>query len=153
MFEPTIKYKRVNESSEKSTQPPQDISTQMKPVQVTKVETSEAKTYDYTFEEEKDDSKIEIDPNDKDRIIITLSTGKKFSADRYCPHAGADLSCHGKVGEHDYSAEIGPILMCSIHYWEFALEKGGKGGSGLTSIHACPMDSEQCQLEQKKLDW
>lgn len=110
---------------------------------------------DYTFEEE-EDYKIAVDPSDKERIIVTLSTGKQFSADRYCPHAGADLSFHGKVSEHDYPPEIGPILMCPIHYWEFALEKGGKGGGGWATINACPIEvAEKCaaSTEKKKLDW
>ncbi|OBZ91479.1 hypothetical protein A0J61_00474 [Choanephora cucurbitarum] len=144
MFEPTIKYRRVNESSEA----PQDIPVQAKAT-TPEPETQTESKYDFTFEEEKE-TKIEADPNDESRIIITLSTGKKYSADRYCPHAGADLTYHGRIGEHDYPPEIGPILMCSIHYWEFPLEKGG---SGLTSLNACPMDSTtSCPLE-KKLEW
>ncbi|GAN09580.1 hypothetical protein MAM1_0276d09110 [Mucor ambiguus] len=200
MFEPTIKYRRVND-------PPKDITKSLEELTVkdsqelssksenvnrtsgdnetdktqsmttssdTKDEkkdtaalisgattTSAAATatdpYSFTFEEEEEeekDSKIEVDPNDKERIIVTLSTGRQFSADRYCPHAGADLSYHGKVAEDDYPPEIGPVLMCPIHYWEFALEKGGKGGSGFTSINACPIDvAAKCAVENKKLEW
>ncbi|KAF1807002.1 hypothetical protein V8B55DRAFT_1461456 [Mucor lusitanicus] len=196
MFEPTIKYKRVND-------PPKDIAKSLEELKAEDKQESSSKSdnankisednkkedkaqdtitgrddkkeekdtaastatsaakdsYSFTFEEEEEeenDSKIEVDPNDKERIIVTLSTGKQFSADRYCPHAGADLSYHGKVAEDDYPPEIGPVLMCSIHYWEFALEKGGRGGSGFTSINACPVDvAEKCatSAEKKKLEW
>lgn len=197
MFEPTIKYRRVNDS-------PKDITESLKELTLIDKQESSPKTenviktsekdeaqdrntskddkeeekavvaskpestnptaavastesYSFTFEEEEEkDSKIEVDPNDKERIIVTLSTGRQFSADRYCPHAGADLSYHGKVAEDDYPPEIGPVLMCPIHYWEFALEKGGRGGSGFTSINACPVDvAEKCtaSAEKKKLDW
>ncbi|KAG2235942.1 hypothetical protein INT48_004272 [Thamnidium elegans] len=108
---------------------------------------------EYTFEEEEEDSSIEVDPKDKERIIVTLSTGKQFSADRYCPHAGADLSYHGRVSEHDYPPEIGPVLMCPIHYWEFALEKEGKGGGGWATINACPIEVFEKCASDKKLDW
>jgi nitrite reductase/ring-hydroxylating ferredoxin subunit len=210
MFEPTIKYRRVNEPPKKdiaksldemsiadgkpaaistSTKEKEDSVTEVNegtqdtkataatteekeefnPIDEIKVEeqpepentaSSPAATVitepDYTFEEEEEDSTIQVDPNDKERIIVTLSTGKQFSADRYCPHAGADLSFHGKVSEHDYPPEIGPILMCPIHYWEFALEKDGKGGGGWATINACPVEvAEKCasSAEKKKLDW
>jgi nitrite reductase/ring-hydroxylating ferredoxin subunit len=204
MFEPTIKYRRVNDSpsqgdilksldelnitndkkdeitiavtnekksvttqaKEQESKVEEDSSKKEKEVtkkpttttaETTNNDTSSVKTEpDYTFEEEEDDCKIEVDPNDKERIIVTLSTGKQFSADRYCPHAGADLSYHGKVSEHDYPPEIGPILMCPIHYWEFALEKNGKGGGGWATINACPIDvAEKCasSAEKKKLEW
>lgn len=194
MFEPTIKYRRVNdpppsqkditESLEKldivvakskdssvnqvakSTQEPEKkespdtektVSSNDTKEEVSVTSTPVKAEPDYTFEEEEeDDCTIEVDPEDKERIIVTLSTGKQFSADRYCPHAGADLSYHGKVSEHDYPPEIGPILMCPIHYWEFALEKGGKGGGGWATINACPVEvAEKCAAspEKKKLDW
>ncbi|CAO3616980.1 unnamed protein product [Mucor hiemalis] len=201
MFEPTIKYRRVNnppppkkdltesfqnldiaesvkdnsttnnsqtkvvEKQDEKESPSTDKLTLEKasvkdakdePIKEDKIEVPAAKDFDYTFEEEEDDCKIEVDPQDKERIIVTLSTGKQFSADRYCPHAGADLSYHGKVSEHDYPPEIGPILMCPIHYWEFALEKGGKGGGGWATINACPIEvAEKCNAspEKKKLDW
>ena len=60
------------------------------------------------------------------------------------------------MAEDDYPPEIGPVLMCPIHYWEFALEKGGRGGSGFTSINACPVEvAEKCAAseDKKKLDW
>lgn len=117
------------------------------------IKESPASVPEYTFEEEEEDGSIEVDPKDKERIIVTLSTGKQFSADRYCPHAGADLSYHGRVSEHDYPPEIGPVLMCPIHYWEFALEKEGKGGGGWATINACPIEvAEKCALD-KKIDW
>lgn len=109
----------------------------------------------FTFEEEEEESTIEVDPNDEDRVIITLSTGKKYAADRYCPHAGVDLSSMGKVSEHDYPPEIGPVLMCTYHYWEFALDKEGRGAHN-SSLHACPIeDGEPCPVisEKKELEW
>jgi nitrite reductase/ring-hydroxylating ferredoxin subunit len=196
MFEPTIKYRRVNDPSPSQ----KDITESLKKLDIVEVKedapvvnevtksteeqekkeptTTEKKETsddikkesevlvtsepvkaepDYTFEEEdEDDCTIEVDPEDKERIIVTLSTGKQFSTDRYCPHAGADLSYHGKVSEHDYPPEIGPVLMCPIHYWEFALEKGGKGGGGWATINACPVEvAEKCAAssEKKELDW
>lgn len=200
MFEPTIKYRRVNDppkdivksldeltvedkkepssKTENVNKKPEVISTIDKEIEkqvdksnkddntVKEIEetvskaatttTTTTESYSFSFEEEEEDSKIEVDPNNKERIIVTLSTGKQFSADRYCPHAGADLSYHGKVAEDDYPPEIGPVLMCPIHYWEFALEKGGRGGSGFTSINACPVEvAEKCAAseDKKKLDW
>ncbi|CEP19083.1 hypothetical protein [Parasitella parasitica] len=169
MFEPTIKYKSVNNPTKafnKSADENKNIDTSAKEMDTSKSDSgldsvtksaTTTESYSFSFEEEdKEDSKIEVDPDDNERIIITLSTGKQFSADRYCPHAGADLSYHGKVAEDDYPPEIGPVLMCPIHYWEFALEKGGRGGSGFTSINACPIEAaEKCLNSQdsKKLDW
>ncbi|KAL0082123.1 hypothetical protein F4703DRAFT_1863746 [Phycomyces blakesleeanus] len=93
---------------------------------------------------------IEVDPIDKERIVITLSTGKQYKADRYCPHAGADLSFHGIIGEDDYPPEIGPILTCGIHYWEFVLDRQGVGHNGMVSIEACPVT---CKSGSSKLEW
>lgn len=201
MFEPTIKYKRVNEPAQKITkqlenltilskQPQPDLTSSTpcknevqeineKSKEVTAKEkesepqtnpdeannkekpesTTEATKEDilasYSFEEEEEDSTIEVDPNDEDRVIITLSTGKKYGADRYCPHAGVDLSAMGKVSEHDYPPEVGPVLMCTYHYWEFALDKGGKGAYN-SSLNACPIeDGEPCPVisEKKELEW
>ncbi|KAI8977068.1 hypothetical protein BDF20DRAFT_872764 [Mycotypha africana] len=123
-----------------------DTNTDKKTETTTTVTSKDEKIEDYsfTFEEEGEEkeTKIAIDPNDKDRIIVTLSTGQQYSADRYCPHAGADLSLHGKVSEHEYPPEIGPVLMCAIHYWEFALEKEGRGagGGGWATLNACPLN-------------
>jgi nitrite reductase/ring-hydroxylating ferredoxin subunit len=186
MFEPTIKYRRVNDLPKDITKSLNDLNInnttnsgkqdkavntdnaveKPKPIDTPKVKedvpTSNEKatenSYIFTFEEEEEEeeSTIKVDPNDKERIIVTLSTGKQFSADRYCPHAGADLSYHGKVSEHDYPPEIGPVLMCPIHYWEFALEKGGRGGNVRTTINACPVEvAEQCaaSAEKKVLEW
>jgi nitrite reductase/ring-hydroxylating ferredoxin subunit len=155
MFVPTIKYKRVNESSikeekleeiVKKDEEPKEIVREVQP----KEETNKV-TEEYVFEEEEEGTEaITVDPNDKDRIIITLSTGKQYSADRYCPHAGADLTYHGKLGESDYPPEIGPIVLCQFHYWEFALERNGDGFGGRATINACPV-GEKCS--SKKLDW
>ncbi|KAI7887889.1 uncharacterized protein EV154DRAFT_426622 [Mucor mucedo] len=165
MFEPTIKYRRVND-------PPKDIAKALGKLDIKDEQKDNVKSKespgkeqdkvkqpakeptvstvpDYSFEEEEEDSQIVVDPSDKERIIVTLSTGKQFTADRYCPHAGADLSYHGKVSEHDYPPEIGPVLMCPIHYWEFALEKGGKGGGGWATINACEV---KCP-PSPTLDW
>ncbi|KAG2208460.1 hypothetical protein INT47_010156 [Mucor saturninus] len=131
---------QVQEPTKEEVAKPESIKTE--PVKVSTVP-------DYSFEEEEEDSQIVVDPSDKERIIVTLSTGKQFTADRYCPHAGADLSYHGKVSEHDYPPEIGPVLMCPIHYWEFALEKGGKGGGGWATINACEV---KCP-PSPTLDW
>lgn len=170
--EPTSKTENVNKKSEITSTIDKEIEKQVdksnkdnnaaKEIEdtvskaATTTTTTTTESYSFSFEEEEEDSKIEVDPNDKERIIVTLSTGKQFSADRYCPHAGADLSYHGKVTEDDYPPEIGPVLMCPIHYWEFALEKGGRGGSGFTSINACPVEvAEKCAAseDKKKLDW
>lgn len=105
-----------------------------------------------TFEEEDSEPTIEVDPNDQERIIITLTTGKKYSADRYCPHAKVDLAYMGQVSEDDYPPEIGPVLMCTYHFWEFALDKDGRGTHA--SIHACPIEEgKPCPAKNKELDW
>ncbi|ORZ16467.1 hypothetical protein BCR42DRAFT_415095 [Absidia repens] len=112
--------------------------------------------------EEKDDATITVDPSDDERILITLSDGKtQYTADRYCPHAGADLSYLGQVDEDEYPPEIGPILVCSLHYWEFALKRAGRGANGVATINACPFsaaegdgqsDGVTCHAKNK-LDW
>lgn len=89
---------------------------------------------------------IEVDPNDEKRIIITLTTGKKYAADRYCPHAGADLAYMGKVNE---DGGIGPVLMCTNHFLEFSLEEEKRS---FVSIHACPIEEGTCS-KNKKLEW
>ncbi|KAG2226007.1 hypothetical protein INT45_002473 [Circinella minor] len=98
---------------------------------------------------------IEVDPSDKESIIVTLTNGKKFTADRYCPHAGADLTYLGEVAEDEYPPEIGPILMCTLHYWEFLLEKEGRSANGWATLNACPVPEDQCPVGEnnKKLDW
>lgn len=163
MFVPTIKYKRVNESSIKEEKPEEIVKKDEEPKEIVKKdeepkeivredqpkEETNKVTEEYVFEEEGTEA-ITVDPNDKDRIIITLSTGKQYSADRYCPHAGADLSYHGKLGESDYPPEIGPIVLCQFHYWEFALERNGDGFGGRATINACPV-GEKCS--SKELDW
>ncbi|KAG1152503.1 hypothetical protein G6F37_000351 [Rhizopus arrhizus] len=154
MFVPTIKYKRVNESSIKEEKIEEIVKKEEESKEIVrevqpKEETNKV-TEEYVFEEEEGTEAITVDPNDKDRIIITLSTGKQYSADRYCPHAGADLTYHGKLGESDYPPEIGPIVLCQFHYWEFALERNGDGFGGRATINACPV-GEKCS--SKKLDW
>ncbi|CAO3586490.1 unnamed protein product [Absidia cylindrospora] len=112
--------------------------------------------------EEKDDVTITVDPGDDERILITLSDGKtQYTADRYCPHAGADLSYLGQVDEDEYPPEIGPILLCTLHYWEFALKRAGRGANGVATINGCPFaaaggddqsDGVTCHAKNK-LDW
>ena len=106
-------------------------------------------------ENKNDEPTIEIDPSDEDSIIVTLTNGKKFTADRYCPHAGADLTYLGEVAEDEYPPEIGPILMCTLHYWEFLLEKEGRSANGWATLNACPVPADKCPAGEnnKKLDW
>ena len=106
-------------------------------------------------ENKNDEPTIEVDPSDEDSIIVTLTNGKKFTADRYCPHAGADLTYLGEVAEDEYPPEIGPILMCTLHYWEFLLEKEGRSANGWATLNACPVPADQCPAgkNNKKLDW
>ncbi|KAL1932019.1 hypothetical protein VTP01DRAFT_9075 [Rhizomucor pusillus] len=108
-------------------------------------------------EESRGEPKIEVDPEDDERLLITLSTGKQYTTDRYCPHAGADLSYLGEVAEDEYPPEIGPIIVCTLHYWEFALEKGGRSGGGIATLNACPVKAsgEPCPMDNKdsKLAW
>ncbi|KAI8343315.1 hypothetical protein BC941DRAFT_410988 [Chlamydoabsidia padenii] len=108
-----------------------------------------------TFEE-KQDATITVDPNDDERILITLSDGTtQYTADRYCPHAGADLTYLGQVDEDEYPPEIGPILLCTLHYWEYALKKQGRGANGVATINACPVNDTSgldCPVK-KGLDW
>ncbi|RUS32847.1 hypothetical protein BC938DRAFT_474075 [Jimgerdemannia flammicorona] len=105
-------------------------------------------------------SQISIDPSDKERIVVTLSDGRRYGADRYCPHNGADMAHVGEVIEDEYGPEIGPILLCPLHYWEYALERGGMSGGGWATVNACKIEgmrekgackgaSEKC----KATDW
>ncbi|KAI9322685.1 hypothetical protein BX666DRAFT_1849525 [Dichotomocladium elegans] len=157
MFVPTIKYRRVNDTQDydqaiEKQQEKSEESTRQDYTEQAKVPEKEGK------EPVKEDGKAEgtganiaIDPSNEDRIIVTLSNGKKYTADRYCPHAGADLSYLGEVAEDEYPAEIGPILLCTLHYWEFALEKGGRSGGGWASLNACP--AGECPVKDTKLEW
>ncbi|KAI9269892.1 hypothetical protein BY458DRAFT_489994 [Sporodiniella umbellata] len=159
MFEPTIKYKRVNETTEseieKNDSPLAKEDTQNSSKEDFVSESlpqepplSSTVSNDYVFKDEESTDEIQVDPDNNDRIIVTLSTGKQYTADRYCPHAGADLSYHGKLAEFEYPSEIGPIVMCQFHYWEFALERNGDGFGGKATINACPIKT--CS---NKLDW
>ncbi|CAO3640412.1 unnamed protein product [Cunninghamella blakesleeana] len=103
--------------------------------------------------EETEQPTIVVDPKDNERILVTLTDGTQYTTDRYCPHAGADLSYLGQVEEDEYPPEIGPILLCTLHYWEYALKRGGRGANGVATINACPIkNDEQCQAK-KELDW
>lgn len=166
MFVPTIKYKRVDqaqssntstkEESPKATESSNDkadaswsVKSESKPIEQPAI-TSEAK------QKQQEEPTIEVDPSDKDRILITLTTGQQYTADRYCPHAGADLSYLGQVAEDEYPPEIGPVLMCTLHYWEFALEKGGRSGGGWATLNACPVldKKKDCPVaNDKNLSW
>ncbi|KAI9489814.1 hypothetical protein BDB00DRAFT_947187 [Zychaea mexicana] len=169
MFVPTIKYKRVNEISvkedtkeERKSPANNTIDTAVAAVEEkekTATDTPEpATSSNNTGSAAPDDDAeptIEVDPSDKERILVTLTSGKQYTADRYCPHAGADLSYLGEVAEDEYPPEIGPILMCTLHYWEFALEKAGRSGGGWATLNACPVPADQCPAGEnnKKLDW
>ncbi|CDH59731.1 hypothetical protein RO3G_05122 [Lichtheimia corymbifera JMRC:FSU:9682] len=174
MFVPTIRYKRVNEpengnESSVNQQPieqekpagTQSLSreaTQEKPPQPTKQEPVSGTVSTDEKNDDVDDAKkeptIEVDPSDNERILLTLSDGRKYTADRYCPHAGADLSYLGEIAEDEYPPEIGPVLMCTLHYWEFALEKGGRSGGGISTLNICPVPSDSCPVkENKALQW
>lgn len=102
-------------------------------------------------------SKITIDPSDKERIIITLTNGTRYGADRYCPHNGADLAHIGEVMEDEYGPDIGPILLCPLHYWEYALDRNGISGRGWASVNACRLEAgEECKGESESCkvnDW
>ncbi|SAM07831.1 hypothetical protein [Absidia glauca] len=132
----------------------QDITTPAVTATTTASTTATPATPAITFEE-KEDASITIDPNDDERILITLSDGiTQYTADRYCPHAGADLSYLGQVDEDEYPPEIGPILLCTLHYWEYALKRQGRGANGVATINACPIgDSLDCPAAKEALDW
>ncbi|RUS22054.1 hypothetical protein BC937DRAFT_90551 [Endogone sp. FLAS-F59071] len=102
-------------------------------------------------------SKITIDPSDEERIIVTLTNGTRYGADRYCPHNGADLAHIGEVMEDEYGPEIGPILLCPLHYWEYALDRSGISGGGWATVNACRLEArEECKGESESCkvnDW
>lgn len=129
-------------------------STATEPSTAAQVVTAPTSTVPAITFEEKEDASITVDPNDDERILITLSDGiTQYTADRYCPHAGADLSYLGKVDEDEYPPEIGPILLCTLHYWEYALKRQGHGANGVATINACPVgDSLDCPAKEA-LDW
>ncbi|GAB5587962.1 hypothetical protein Unana1_02862 [Umbelopsis nana] len=106
------------------------------------------------IEEEEQEASIEVADHDKDRLIVTLPNGSRYETDRYCPHAGADLKMHGQISLDEYGPEVGPILMCSIHYWEFLLDKEGNSANGWSTIDACRMKDKPCPVEGNgKLTW
>ncbi|KAL0092854.1 hypothetical protein J3Q64DRAFT_1633584 [Phycomyces blakesleeanus] len=154
MFVPTIKYKRVSEQTKEKEN--KEVEIKRVELEVPKADPEPENVLDSENKESLDEvlvvvePSIEVDPIDKERIVITLSTGKQYKADRYCPHAGADLSFHGIIGEDDYPPEIGPILTCGIHYWEFVLDRQGVGHNGMVSIEACPVT---CKSGSSKLEW
>ncbi|CAO3636071.1 unnamed protein product [Cunninghamella echinulata] len=117
----------------------------------------EIKENTITFEESTTEPNIIVDPKDNEQLLITLSDGTQYTTDRYCPHAGADLSYLGQVDEDEYPPEIGPILVCTLHYWEYALKRGGRGANGVATINACPVNNQNdhglpCPAK-KELDW
>ncbi|KAI9309663.1 hypothetical protein BJ944DRAFT_258195 [Cunninghamella echinulata] len=118
---------------------------------------NEIKENTITFEESTSEPSIIIDPKDNEQLLITLSDGTQYTTDRYCPHAGADLSYLGQVDEDEYPPEIGPILVCTLHYWEYALKRGGRGANGVATINACPVKNQNDQTlpcpAKKELDW
>lgn len=107
------------------------------------------------IEEEEEEASIEVADHDKDRLIVTLPNGSRYETDRYCPHAGADLKLHGQISVDEYGPEVGPILMCSIHYWEFLLDKEGNSANGWSTLDACKLkDKAACPVETNgKLAW
>ncbi|KAG2180736.1 hypothetical protein INT44_003743 [Umbelopsis vinacea] len=105
-------------------------------------------------EEEEAEASIEIAEHDKDRLIVTLPDGTRYETDRYCPHAGADLHMHGQISTNEYGREVGPILMCAIHYWEFLLDKEGNSANGWATIDSCKLKDKACPVDgDSKLAW
>ncbi|KAI7878160.1 hypothetical protein K492DRAFT_165259 [Lichtheimia hyalospora FSU 10163] len=171
MFVPTIRYKRVNEpkndnessvnqQSIKQDKPENDQplsreATHEQPVEAAKQESVSGTGTPEIKDDVKNQPTIQVDPSDDERILMTLSDGRKYTADRYCPHAGADLSYLGEIAEDEYPPEIGPVLMCTLHYWEFALEKGGRSGGGISTLNICPVSSDSsCPVKDNKaLQW
>lgn len=104
--------------------------------------------------EEEAEASIEIAEHDKDRLIVTLPDGSRYETDRYCPHAGADLHMHGQISVDEYGREVGPILMCAIHYWEFLLDKEGNSANGWATIDSCKLKDKACPVDgDSKLAW
>jgi nitrite reductase/ring-hydroxylating ferredoxin subunit len=106
------------------------------------------------IEEEEVEASIEIAEHDKDRLIVTLPNGTRYETDRYCPHAGADLHMHGQISLNEYGREVGPTLMCAIHYWEFLLDKEGNSANGWATIDSCKLKDTACPVDgDSKLAW
>lgn len=105
-------------------------------------------------EEEEVEASITIAEHDKDRIIVTLPNGTRYEADRYCPHAGADMYTHGQISMDEYGPEIGPIILCPMHYWEFLLDKEGNSTNGWATLDACKLKDKACPVDgDSKLAW
>ncbi|KAI8371402.1 uncharacterized protein BYT42DRAFT_580106 [Radiomyces spectabilis] len=166
MFVPTIKSNPVpissnndlqkrNTTPQKTMAPPAPYVPRQAPYPV--VSRPGTKPVEPVTEPKKSSGKdlIEVDPDNDRRIIVTLADGRKYAADRYCAHGRADLSRHGQIAkEGDYPPEVGPVLLCPIHYWEFALDKGGLTGAGRGTINACPIEvASECKSAQKELQW
>ncbi|KAI9269125.1 hypothetical protein BDA99DRAFT_557887 [Phascolomyces articulosus] len=146
-----------DEQDNKASNIKEEISTTTTTTTATTTEKSKEPIIAIVNEEKntQDEPTIEVDPSDKDRILITLTNGKKYTADRYCPHAGADLTYLGEVEEDEYPPEIGPVLTCMLHYWFFLLDKEGRSDNGYATINTCPVPADQCPVGEnnKKLDW
>ncbi|CAM0135984.1 hypothetical protein VKS41_005639 [Umbelopsis sp. WA50703] len=105
-------------------------------------------------EEEEVEASITLAEHDKERIIVTLPNGTRYEADRYCPHAGADMYTHGQISLDEYGPEVGPILLCPMHYWEFLLDKEGNSTNGWATLDACKLKDKACPVEgDSKLAW
>lgn len=75
-----------------------------------------------------------IKPLSATKIEVTTASGKKYEADRLCPHKGVDL-VGGKVQ--------GDNLICPKHKWEFDLAHGGvcvKKGPDCATLNAIALD-------------
>lgn len=68
-----------------------------------------------------------------ERIVVEAG-GTRFSADRWCPHSGADLRAGWVEGER--------FLICPRHRWSYDLENGGKCLTAEDTIHAIALEHD-----------
>lgn len=67
----------------------------------------------------------------KERMVVACG-GRRYEADRICPHQGADLSTA-------HVDEAG-CLVCPKHGWRFDLPHGGRTNVGAFTLHATPLE-------------
>ncbi len=73
-----------------------------------------------------------------ERMVVRAGE-RRYSAHRYCPHQGADLTQAWVEGER--------YVICPRHRWQFDLENGGDCITNCSSIRARRLPDDGCGLD------